>query len=612
MVNDDKLSEVLSEFAHTMITDFPIQGILDHLIRRIVEVLPVSSAGVTLISSELSPRYVAASNDSALDFERLQTEIRQGPCLLAYASGEAVIVPDLGTDKRFPEFGPAALAAGLAAAFTFPLRHGDGCLGALDLYRDEPGTLEAHDNAAAQTLADVTAAYLVNAQAREEAQITADLFHHSALHDSLTGLPNRLLLRERLEHAAGRAKRSQTNTAILFVDLDRFKEVNDSHGHLVGDELLLAVAKRLSGLVRSGDTLARFSGDEFVFLCEELQEADDVDVLAERIRATFTAPFVLSMAELTITASVGIAFAGPGQAISHELLARADMAMYEVKKQGGDGRQIIDMRDALRSGSDNTLISDLRKAVDRDELELMYQPIVRTSDGRISGVETFLRWNHPDRGSVPPLTILAAADHSDLIHELGLWVLEQSCRDYHRWQRELALDGLTLGVNVSARQLANPHFISSVAAVLLAAGIDPRLIVLEITESSFIEDSERTLAALAELKKLGVRLALDNFGSSYSALKYLTRLPVDMVKVDRSFIGNICHDPTNRAIVEAVVNLSHIVGLTVVAGGVETEAQYREVTAAGCDYSQGFFHAHPMRASAIDLLVGAPLPLTAH
>ncbi len=248
MVNDDKLSAVLSEFARTMITDFPIQGILDHLITRIVEVLPVSSAGVTLISSELSPRYVAASDDSALRFERLQTEMRQGPCITAYVSGESVSVADLRfEDDRFPEFAPAALASGLAAVFAFPLCHGDGRLGALDLYRDAPGELEVHDMEAAQMLADVTAAYLINAQIREEARVTSDLFHHSALHDPLTGLPNRLLIRERLEHAVQRAKRSHTNTAILFVDLDRFKYVNDTHGHQIGDELLLAVANRLVG-----------------------------------------------------------------------------------------------------------------------------------------------------------------------------------------------------------------------------------------------------------------------------------------------------------------------------------------------------------------------------
>ena len=607
VVNDDKLSAVLSEFARTMIPDFPIQGILDHLITRIVEVLPVSSAGVTLISSELTPRYVAASDESALRFERLQTEMRQGPCLSAYVSGEAVSVSDLRGDDRFPEFGSAAVAAGLAAVFTFPLSHGDGRLGALDLYRDTPGELDVNDMEAAQTLADVTAAYLINAQSREEARVTSDLFHHSALHDPLTGLPNRLLIRERLEHAVQRAKRSHTNTAILFVDLDRFKYVNDTYGHQIGDELLVAVANRLSGLVRSGDTLARFSGDEFVFLCEDLRDAADVELLAERIHKTFTTPFLLSTNELTLTASVGIAFAGPGQSISNELLARADMAMYQVKRQGGAGRQIVDMREDLHTNADNTLESDLRKAVHRNELDVVYQPIVRASDGLVAGVEALLRWTHRERGSVSPLEILAVAEQSELISEIGVWMLERSCRDHALWKKEHPHETLTMSVNVSARQLVNPHFLGMVTSALEAADMDPSALILEITETIFIEDGDRTVVVLSDLKKLGLKLALDHFGSSYSALSNLTRLAIDVVKIDRLFIANICHDPTNKAIVTAIVNLAHTLGLSVVAEGVETQGQCDEIRATGCEYMQGFFHALPIQASAIESMLDEQL-----
>jgi diguanylate cyclase (GGDEF)-like protein len=346
VVNEDKLSAVLSEFARTLITDFPIQGILDHLVERIVEVLPVTSTGVTLISPGMAPHYIAASDESAMRYELLQTDIGQGPCLVAYESGEAVSIPDLGVDERFPLFTPAARAAGLAAVFTFPLRHGDGRLGALDLYRDTPGDLDPHDMDAAQTMADVAAAYLLNAQARDEAHATSERFQHSALHDPLTGLANRLLLQERLEHASERRKRSHTNAAILFADLDRFKHVNDTHGHQVGDQLLIAVAHRLASLVRSGDTLARFSGDEFVFLCEDLHSLADAEVLARRIDEAFSEPFVLTGSQLTMTvsASVGIAFAGPGEEFTNELVVQADMAMYQAKRNGGAGHQLIDMR----------------------------------------------------------------------------------------------------------------------------------------------------------------------------------------------------------------------------------------------------------------------------
>ena len=352
MVNEDKLSSVLSEFARTLITDFPIQGILDHLVERIVEVLPVTSTGVTLISPGMAPRYIAASDESALRFERLQTDIGQGPCLVAYSSGEAVSIPDLAADDRFPRFAPAALAAGLAAVFTFPLRHGDGRLGALDLYRDTPGELDPHDMDAAQTMADVAAAYLLNAQARDEARATSERFHHDALHDPLTGLANRVLLQERLEHASERRKRSHTNAAILFADLDSFKHVNDTHGHPIGDELLVAVAHRLSNLVRSGDTLARFSGDEFVFLCEDLHGIADAELLATRIDAAFIEPFDLADGTITVpmSASVGIAFAGLGEPLTNELVVQADMAMYQAKRNGGCGHQLIDMRPFVGNG----------------------------------------------------------------------------------------------------------------------------------------------------------------------------------------------------------------------------------------------------------------------
>lgn len=336
-MDDTKLADVLSEFARTMITDFPIQRILDRLVDRIVDVLPVTAAGVTLISEGSTPHYIAASDESARRFERLQTEIDQGPCLDAYRRGEPVSVPDLRTDVRFPDFSPAAVEAGLAAVFTFPLFHGPERFGALDLYRDTPGPLDPVDMAAAQTLADVAAALLLNARARTEALEASDRFHFNSMHDPLTGLPNRSLLLERLEHAALRAHRSRTYTAVLFLDLDQFKLVNDTHGHLIGDQLLREVADRLTTLVRSGDTLARLSGDEFVFLCEELHSIDDVAILVSRIDESFSSPFELNGVDITARASVGTAHVGPGEEITSDLVTRADIDMYRSKRESTPG-----------------------------------------------------------------------------------------------------------------------------------------------------------------------------------------------------------------------------------------------------------------------------------
>jgi len=377
-----------------MVTDFPIQKILDHLVLRIVDVMPVTGAGVTLIAPGSSPEYVAASNDAALRFEQLQTEISQGPCLLAYESGEPVAVADLAADDQFPLFSPRAVAAGLAAVFTFPLNAGDMRLGALDLYRDVPGDLDARAMSAAQTLADVTASYLTNARAREEAREISDGFRSSALFDGLTGLPNRLLLQQRLDHATQRAQRSQAYAGVLFVDLDDFKAVNDSHGHAVGDELLCAVADRLRALVRPGDTLARMYGDEFVYLCEDLTGAEDVELIATRVARCFDEPFMLEATgdtRLSVSASVGLAYAGPGEDVSQQLIADADQAMYEVKRDEGNGRAVLDLRNDRSTGTRTTLRRDLHDALAQRSLDLEYQPILRTDDGRLLGVEALIR-----------------------------------------------------------------------------------------------------------------------------------------------------------------------------------------------------------------------------
>ncbi|MBA3233976.1 MAG: EAL domain-containing protein [Propionibacteriales bacterium] len=599
MVQEEKLSAVLSDFARTLATDFPIQGILDHLVERIVDVLPVTSAGVTLISEGSAPRYVAASDEAALRFERLQTKSGEGPCLLAYESGEAVSVADLTTDDRFPSFAPQAVAAGLVAVFTFPLRHVDGRLGALDLYRDVPGGMGAHDMSAAQTLADVTSAYLLNAQARDEARTSTERLRQTSLHDALTGLPNRLLLQERLEHATHRAQRSHTMAAILFVDLDRFKQVNDTKGHRVGDELLLAVARRLTAVVRPGDTVARISGDEFVLLCEELETEKDGTIVAERVVNAFTETFVLESAEITISASVGVAFAGPGEDISDHLVARADSAMYQAKRRGGASHQVIDLREAVRATDHHDLELDLRAAFAHDKLEIAYQPIVRSGDGLVTGVEALLRWTDSDRGPVPAVSMVKIAEQSSLISEIGAWVLERSCDDRGQWLQQYPDAPLDLAVNVSARQLMTSDFSATVASVLSNTGMDPTALVLEMTEYILMEDSERAMEALSGLKELGIRLALDDFGTGYSSLSYLRWLPIDIVKIDQGFIADIGHASEGPAIAAAVTNLAHVLGLAVTAEGVETQSQRDEINMMGCDSAQGFFYARPMSAAAI-------------
>ncbi len=490
--------------------------------------------------------------------------------------------------------------------------HGSERFGALDVYRDTPGALSPADMEAAQTLADVVAALLLNAQARETALAVSDRFHYNAMHDPLTGLPNRLLLQERLESAATRAQRSHTYTAVLFLDLDRFKQVNDGYGHQVGDQLLCAVAHRLTTLVlRRSDTLCRFSGDEFVFLCEELSSVNDVSTLVRRIDEAFVEPYDLDGIEIIVGASVGRAYVGPGEAITPDLLRRADLDMYRAKRSDpvvrgpGSTAEVVQVG---RSGSnldDQQLEDDLRCALDDGHLDVAYQPIVRCSDGRITGVEALLRWTHPHRGTVPPIVVIAIAERSDLINELGAWVLERACEDHARWTKQHdSLPSLDLAVNVSVRQLMMPDFASVVSSVLGRTRVDSRSLILELTESITMEHGAQTTQLLSGLTELGVRLALDDFGTGFSALNHLGRLPIDIVKIDRSFISELDR-PAGRIVVASVTALAQDLGIAVIAEGVETERQRVECIGAGCDYTQGYLHGRPTTAERIsELLAG--------
>jgi diguanylate cyclase (GGDEF)-like protein len=601
------MSAVLSEFARTLATDFSIDSILDHLVERIVHVLPISAAGVTLREPSPSPGQIAASHDSALRFEQLQNELGEGPGLAAYHSRSPVAIPDLSEADGFPLFIPVALAAGLRAAFAFPLYGGDRCLGALDLYRNSPGMLDLDDIAAARTLADVAAAYLLNAQARDTARATSDDFRRSATHDPLTGLANRLLLQERLEHAGQRVDRSRSHTAVLVVDIDRFKQVNTSYGHQTGDRLLVAVAERLAPLVRRCDTLARFSGDEFVLLCEDIQDPADTEALARRIYAAFSRPFVVNGNTLEITASIGSAAVGPDEGVTEQLLTHADIAMYQVKERGGAGYQVFDLATAQLVTERLTLERDLRGALNSGALDLAFQPIVRVVDGRVSGVEALLRWTSSERGPVSPLAMVAAAEQSGLITEVGGWVLERACQEHAGWLAAHGGAQLDMSVNISARQLMTPGFSEEVAATLHRTEMDPAALVLEITESVLVTDPAHAILVLGELKRLGVRIALDDFGTGYSSLSYLRQLPIDIVKIDQSFIADMRHAREGGAIIEGVTTLAHALGLLVIAEGVETIDQHERVASLGCDSAQGYFYARPMPAREVGAALSGEL-----
>jgi diguanylate cyclase (GGDEF)-like protein len=596
---EKQLARVLADFARTLATDFPIQAILDHLVVTIVDMLPITGAGVTLISPGASPRFIAASDESAWRFEQLQTELSEGPCLAAFHTGESVSIADLHDDSAFPRFAARAVDEGLVAVFTFPLRQEGGQLGALDLYRTTPGLLNSEAMSAAQTLADVAAAYLLNAQTRVELTESSELALEIALHDPLTGLPNRTLLVQRLEHAVLRSQRSLKTVAILFADLDHFKVVNDTYGHQAGDALLIAVAERIGGLLRPGDTLARLAGDEFIILCDDLDDPSQAELLANRIGSALAEPFPLAGVSLSVSASVGIAFAGEGHDVPERVIRDADVAMYQAKRKGGARFGTVDVGEQRRSSRRVRMTDELRRAEERGELRTQYQPIVSFTSGRVVGFEALLRWAHPTEGPVEPSVVVPLAERSGLIVGIGAWVLDRACRDRREWTAGPDSTDLMMSVNVSIHQLVAPGFADTVARVLADTGTEPAALTLEVTESVLIEDSARIVDVLQQVKELGVQLALDDFGTGYSSLGYLKDLPIDVIKIDQTFIGDLEHGPVGRLIIESVVSLAHRLDLTVVAEGVESAEQWRDVSQLDCDWYQGYFFSRPMTAGEV-------------
>lgn len=341
------------------------------------------------------------------------------------------------------------------------------------------------------------------------------------------------------------------------------------------------------------------SGDEFVFLSEDLAHTSDVEILAARIEHAFTEPFTIAGVDMTISASVGMAFAGPGQKVTNQLVVDADIAMYQAKRKGGAAHQIIDVREAQATSSRHGLEQELRRAFANDQLDLDYQPIVRATDGLTTRVGALLRWTHPLRGPIATTDMVGIAEDSGLITGIGAWVLQRACTDREHWYAEHPHAPLTIAVNVSARQLLGPAFVTKVSEVLAVTGMAPDDLVLEMTEGIFIGDADRALTVLRDLKGLGVRLALDDFGTGYCSLNYLRQFPVDIVKIDQAFTRSIDQESAGAAIVAPINHLAHVLDLTVTADGVESTEQRNGITAVGCDAAQGFFFARPMPAPAI-------------
>jgi diguanylate cyclase (GGDEF)-like protein/PAS domain S-box-containing protein len=417
---------------------------------------------------------------------------------------------------------------------------------------------------------------------------------HQATHDPLTGLPNRALLIDRLDSALARARRHQRRVAVLFLDLDHFKVVNDSLGHGLGDRLLVAISERLALALRPGDTVARFGGDEFVVLCEDVLDQSDAIAVAERIDRAVGGRFVVDDTEVFVGVSIGIACPDDVEVDPETLIRDADAAMYRAKDRGRARWELFD--NAMRASAVDRLDIEtaLRRALERRELRVYYQPIIELESGTIDGVEALLRWEHPERGLLNPDDFIKVAEETGLIVPIGAWVLDQACRQVQRWQAATATPTpLRVSVNLSGRQLNHPSLVEDVSSVLASTGIDPAQVELEITESVLMDDVEMSRETLGRLHALGVKLAVDDFGTGYSSLSYLRRFPVDLLKVDRSFIDFLDEDGDDSAIVTAIITLAHTLGLVAVAEGVETPSQLAALRRLRCDRGQGFHMARP-------------------
>jgi diguanylate cyclase (GGDEF)-like protein len=510
---------------------------------------------------------------------------RKGLVRHAFVSGKPVSISDITSDQTFERMALAA-RAGLHGGFAFPLLLGNEVHGVMEFFHRDVRAPDETLEQIAQSIGSQIGQYIVRKQAEEAVQFVAT-------HDALTGLPNRVLFNQSLDRALAVAMRHNRRLAVLFIDLDRFKLINDTLGHDAGDRLLIEIARRLTGGLRASDTVARLGGDEFVVLIEEVTDPAAIIDIAQKLIQALAEPLTLSGHEYRMTASVGISsFPDDAQDIQG-LLKNADIAMYRAKEQGRNNFQFYSARMNVHSVERLSMESGLRRALERDELVLHYQPKLDLRSGKVTGVEALVRWQHPEHGLVPPVKFIAVAEESGLIVPIGQWVLQTACRAHRAWS-QAGLPHVRMAVNLSARQLLHADLVKEVDRVLERTGCEPGCLELEITESMVMQNPGRAVELIRELKALGIAISIDDFGTGYSSLAYLKRFPIDSLKIDRSFINDLPRDPGNMAITRAVIGMAHSLKLTVIAEGVETREQLEFLRGHECDEMQGYFFSKPV------------------
>jgi diguanylate cyclase (GGDEF)-like protein/PAS domain S-box-containing protein len=577
--------------------------LMSEAVSTVAETLEVQTVAVLELQpggEELLVRAVAGAPSETVGNARLPA----GPDYSAgytLAAGEPVIVDDWNAETRFQQNDMLRFLRA-ASIVNVVINGPDGRpWGILGAQSSQPGRFDADDVNFVQSVANVLAGAI-------ERRRVEDAIRHRALHDDLTGLPNRALFIDRLEHALAQVDRRGNTVAVIFLDIDQFKVVNDSLGHQAGDRLLQAIVPRLTEALRPGDTLARFAGDEFVVLCEGLDDDQNAVAVAERLIECFSQPFALGDRAQYVSVSMGIALPGPRSQTAEQVIRDADTAMYRAKERGRARYELFDERMRVRTLVRMRIDHDLRRAVPGEDLHVHYQPIVSLADGDVAGFEALMRWTHPGRGDVSPAEFIPIAEESGLIGAMGRWILEQAAEQAVRWRGlgGAGAESLTVSVNLSARQFAQGQLADEVATVLGTTGLEPERLMLEITESVLMDEADAAIAELNALKDLGVKLVLDDFGTGYSSLSYLERFPIDALKIDRSFIAALDAGGSG-AIVDAIVSMAHSLDLRVTAEGVETEDQIEHLRRIGCGYAQGWYFGRPAPPSAHDGLISSRL-----
>ncbi|MGN6870540.1 MAG: putative bifunctional diguanylate cyclase/phosphodiesterase [Solirubrobacteraceae bacterium] len=590
------LLEQLSKLQGTIASRAPLQRVLDSVVEGARELLGADVSALRLIdANDPSQLITVAASGVSAETVRLtrRCRARGGAAGRAIDDGTAVSIEGYsGRKDAAADF----VAENVCTALAVPVHEHGIVVGSIVVgARDSDRRFVSGDREALSAYAEHSSLALAAAK-------TADTMRH-AFNDPLTGLANRALLLDRLTHALARARRDQTQVTLLFIDLDRFKLINDSLGHAAGDALLVAVAERIRSVLRGGETAARLGGDEFAVVLDTTASIRAAESVAQRLLEVLEAPFAVADREVFVSASIGIA---AGNDAAEDVLRDSDVAMYRAKSRGKSRYEVYEAGMHEEVVERLELEADLQRALDRDELVVHFQPIVELGYGRIVGLEALVRWLHPTRGLVAPGTFVPIAEETGMIQAIGSWVLAEACRHVARWQEEYPRDAaLMLSVNLSGRQLMSPQLTTAVARALSDSRLAPDSLILELTETVLMQDSDATIRQLVALKQLGVKIAVDDFGTGYSSLQYLQRFPIDILKIAKPFVDGLVARVDDTTMVRAIADLGRTLGLGTIAEGIETEDQYVKLRALGCALGQGFLFSKAVPHDAIPGLLFA-------